>query len=126
MIKTLIDRLVATYPTQIDTLANVLAQTAPVLLILAALWLLAECVEALIEWNERRCTARAKGLRYRSANDKRMDREIEQLWRRVPDASGALREPWRDTVPPAEPARHSTARAGRVVPFPTPNREQQS
>lgn len=82
MIKDLFDRLVATYPTEIETAASMAMLAAPWLLAMAALWLVADAVEWLIDWNERRCTARAKRLRYRTASQKQFERDIQQLWGR--------------------------------------------
>jgi hypothetical protein len=121
MIKDLLDRLVATYPTEINAAADMVALAAPWLLIMAAIWLLAVVGDWLIEWNERRCAANAKQLRYRTADGKQIQREIDQLWQNAPNASGAFWEPWRDTVPPAENAPRHRVRAGsrNVVPFPS-------
>ena len=82
MIKTLIDRLVATYPTELSTFVDMVALVAPFLLICAGVWLLAVAGQWLIEWNEHRCTERAKRLRYRTASQRQMERDMQQLWGR--------------------------------------------
>lgn len=128
MIKQYIDRLVTTYPTEIATAADMLALAAPVLLVGLAVWLLAVAGQWLIDWNERRCIARAKRLHYRTANARQIQRETEQLWYRTPGASASAWEPWHDTVPPVQdaPRAASRVRAGppQVVAFPSPDAQQ--
>ena len=112
MIKDLLDRLVATSPTEINATADMVVLAAPWLLIMAAIWLLAVCGDWLIEWNERRCAANAKQLRYRTADGKQIQRETEQLWQR-----------WHETMPPVQDGlrKPNRTRAGppTIVPFPS-------
>lgn len=82
MIKTLIDRLVATYPTELAAFVDMVKLAAPVILIALAVWQVANACEWLIEWNERRCIERAKRLRYRTASRRQMERDMQQLWGR--------------------------------------------
>lgn len=119
MIKTLIDRLVATYPTEIEAAAHMFMLAVPWLLIMAALWLVADAVEWLIDWNERRCTERDQRLRYRTASEQQLDRDMQQLWRRANSSADAL--PEADPLPyQANTIRAAWLRKHPKEPLPAP------
>lgn len=120
MIKTLIDRLVGTYPTEIEAAADMIALAAPFLLLALAIWLLAHTGEWLIDWTERRRISKARSLRYRTVSARQLDRDMRQLWGRAHGPPPPPLEPWRDTMPPGQPARQKV-RAGSVVAFPRTN-----
>lgn len=120
MISTFIDRLGAAYPGGLSTAAELAALAAPLLLFALGVWLAAGLGEWLIDWSERRRTERAKRLRYRTADARQIERDIDQLWRSMPpDASGASWEPWRDTMPPADAAPRRRAGPPTVLQFPS-------
>lgn len=87
MIKDLIDRLVATWPTTIETLALAVQMAVPWLLFFGGLWFAARGGQALID---RWTVPKRRPHAMRTADQRIMDRDVEQLWRRFPD-----------TIPPA-------------------------
>jgi len=83
-IQTLIDSLVATWPSEIDALANAVALAAPMLVILFVLWLCAVGGQWLID---RYTASRPPSMRMADADQ--IERETQQLWQH-----------WHDTVSP--------------------------
>lgn len=67
-----------------------------VVLICAAVLVTAFVGQWVIDWLDRRGVARM-----RTANERKMQREITGLRQRVPSTNGAPQEHWHDTMPPA-------------------------
>lgn len=106
MIKALIERLVATWPNEIEALTWAVQMGLPWLLFFGGLWYAARGGQWLID----RYTV-PKRPPMRTADQRKMEREVEQLWRRFPD-----------TMPPAAPTPLPRVRAGqpKVTPFSEP------
>ena len=129
MIGRYIDQLTAAYPAQITLVQNTVDLLMPYAMIGAGIWLVWQGLCWIDRWinrSEAKRIAKAREPKYRTADSDQMAREIEQLWQNAPNASGAFWEPWRDTVPPAEPAPRHKVRAGlqTVVPFPSPDAQR--
>lgn len=100
MIDSLITYLRARFPTELDEALRMLVLVAPWLLIVLGLVITAHLVERWIESSERRRIERARRRRYRTADDKQIAHDLQQLWSR-----------WPDTIPP----RDEGSRSGRRV-----------
>lgn len=81
MIKTQIDRLSELLGPGAVAFVDTVTLAAPFIVIGLAVWLLAVAGQWLIEWNERRCIERARRLRYRTASQRQIERDMQQLWR---------------------------------------------
>lgn len=68
-------------------------QALQLLLILGGLLVVAVATERWINWLDKRALTRSSRPKYSTASAKRIEREVDNLWR------GS----WRDTMPPAEP-----------------------
>lgn len=124
MIKPYIEHLVIAYPTEISAVQNAVDMLMPWAMICAGIWAVWQLLCMFDRWLERseaRRIAKAREPQYRTADGEQIKRDVEQLWHHAPNASGAFWEPWRDTVPPAEPAPRHKVRAGAptVVSFPS-------
>jgi hypothetical protein len=124
MIGRYIDHLVIGYPTEIAALQTTVDLVMPYALVAAGLWAVWQLllwIDRLIDRSEARRAARLREPKYRTADAAQMQRDIDKLWHHAPNASGAFWEPWRDTMPPAEPTPRHKVRAGQptVVPFPS-------
>jgi len=125
-----IDHLVIAYPTEIAALQTTVDLVMPYALVAAGLWAVWQLllwIDRLIDGSEARRAAQLREPKFRTADGKQIQRDIDQLWHHAPTASGAFWEPWRDTMPPAEHKQHPRKRAGAptVVPFPSKDAQQQ-
>jgi len=124
MIGRYIDQLTVAYPAQITLMQNTVDLLMPYAMIGAGVWAVWQLLRMFDRWidrSEARRLAKAREPQYRTADGEQIRRDIEQLWRSTPDASGASWEPWRDTIPPAQPTQRHRVRAGspKVVAFPS-------
>lgn len=94
MIKTLIDNLVHTWPTEIETVARALQLATPVLVICLAVWLCAKAGQWLID----RYTMPSPPT-MRTADARQIERDVEQLWKRRP----GFENTYPTDTPPANP-----------------------
>lgn len=113
MIGRYIDHLVIAYPTEIAALQTTVELVMPYALLAAGLWAVWQLllwIDRLIDRSEERHLARLREPKYRTADGKQIQRDVEHIW-----------APWSDTIPPAEHAQHPRKRAGppTVVPFPS-------
>jgi hypothetical protein len=115
MIKELIERLVATWPNEIEALAWAVQMALPWVLLFGGLWYTARGGQWLID---RYTVPKRPGSTMRTASARQMEREVEQLWRRFPDtiqpaptALPRVRDGKRKATPFAEPANDRRRRA---------------
>jgi hypothetical protein len=121
MIGRYIDHLAIGYPTEIAALQATVDLVMPYALVAAGLWAVWQLllwIDRLIDRSEARRTAQLREPKYRTADGKQIQRDIEHIW-----------APWHDTMPPSQAAPRERRRAGppTVLQFPSqdaPRRRQ--